>query len=77
MTKYGEFNMSKFFKEFFKLNLTAEEQRVLDALNSSDVISKRVVGRGTLTVKVSDITSSDKFKSYSAKASTIVSCQNN
>lgn len=68
--------MTKFFKEFFKLNLTAEEQKVLDALNSSDVVSKRVVGRGTLTVKVSDITSSDKFRSYTEKASTIVSSQN-
>jgi len=68
--------MTDFFKKILKLTLSAEEQRVLNALNSSSA-SKRVVGRGTLTVTVSDITSSEKFRSYTEKASVIVSSQNN
>lgn len=69
--------MTELLKKLFKLALSVEDQRVLDALNSSDVTSKRVVGRGTLTVNVSDITSSAKFKKYSQQASEIVASQNN
>ncbi|MGO2127516.1 MAG: hypothetical protein ACTH4U_02165 [Pseudoalteromonas prydzensis] len=68
--------MTDFLKRLFKLNLSAEEQHVLNALNTSSA-SKRVIGRGTLTVKASDITSSDKFRTYTEKASVIVSYQNN
>ena len=66
--------MIDYLKRFFKLTLSAEEKSVLNALNSSSA-SKRVVGRGTLTVKASDITRTAKFKEYTEKASVIVSCQ--
>lgn len=69
--------MTELLKKLFKLALSVEDQRVLEALNSSSVASKRVIGRGTLTVTVSDVTSSEKFKNYTRKASEIVASQNN
>jgi len=69
--------MTELLKKLFKLTLSVEDQRVLEALNSSSVASKRVIGRGTLTVTVSDVTSSEKFKNYSEEASKIVASQNN
>jgi hypothetical protein len=69
--------MTELLKKLFKLALSVEDQRVLEALNSSSVASKRVIGRGTLTVTVSDVTSSEKFKNYSKEASKIVASQNN
>ena len=68
--------MPKLLRKLLKLTLSVEDQRILDALNSSKVTSKRVIGRGTLTVNVSDITSSDKFKEYSKQASNIVAHYN-
>ena len=68
--------MIDLFKKIFKLGLSVEDKRILDALNASNIASKRVIGRGTLTVKVSDITSSDKFKEYTRKATEIVAYQN-
>jgi S-adenosylmethionine:tRNA-ribosyltransferase-isomerase (queuine synthetase) len=69
--------MRKLLKKLLKLELSVEDQRVLDALNSSKVASKRVIGRGTLTVNVLEITGSDKFKEYSKQASNIVAHYNN
>jgi hypothetical protein len=68
--------MPKLLRKLLKLTLSVEDQRILDALNSSKVTSKRVIGRGTLIVNVSDITSSDKFKEYSKQASNIVAHYN-
>ncbi len=68
--------MPKLLRKLLKLTLSVEDQRILDVLNSSKVTSKRVIGRGTLTVNVSDITSSDKFKEYSKQASNIVAHYN-
>lgn len=67
--------MSELLKRLLKLNISPEEQRVLDALNASTITSRKVVGRGTLTVNVKDITSSEKFREYSIKATRIVSYQ--
>ena len=69
--------MPKLLRKLLKLELSVEDQRILDALNSSKVTSKRVIGRGTLTVNVSEITGSDKFKEYSKQASKIVAHHNN
>jgi hypothetical protein len=66
--------MTEFFKRILKLSLSAEDKAVLAALNASTA-SRKVVGRGTLTVNVSDITGSQKFKEYSEKAAAIVSSQ--
>ena len=68
--------MPKLLRKLLKLTLSVEDQRILDALNSSKVTSKRVIGRGTLTVNVSEITSSDKFKEYCKQASKIVAHHN-
>jgi hypothetical protein len=68
--------MPKLLRKLLKLTLSVEDQRILDALNSSKITSKRVIGRGTLTVNVSEITSSDKFKEYSKQASNIVAHYN-
>jgi hypothetical protein len=67
--------MTEFFKRILKLSLSTEDKEVLAALNASTVTSRKVVGRGTLTVNVSDITGSQKFKDYSEKAAAIVSSQ--
>jgi hypothetical protein len=69
--------MRKLLRKLLKLELSIEDQRILDALNSSKVSSKRVIGRGTLTVNISEITGSDKFKEYSKQASNIVAHYNN
>jgi hypothetical protein len=69
-------NMKTLLRKLLKLTLSVEDQRILDALNSSKSQTKRVVGRGTLTVNVKDITSSAKFKEYSKLASQIVASQN-
>jgi hypothetical protein len=68
--------MRKLLRKLLKLELSIEDQRILDALNSSKVSSKRVIGRGTLTVNVLEITGSDKFKEYSKQASKIVAHYN-
>lgn len=68
--------MIEFLKRLFKLSLTAEEQKVLDTLNASDVTSRRVVGRGTLTIlDVTEMTHSEKFRKHSEQASQIVEAQ--
>jgi len=67
--------MKEFLKRILKISLSTDDQRVLNVLNSSTITSRKVVGRGTLTVNVSEITGSEKFKEYSDKASAIVSSQ--
>jgi len=67
--------MPEFLKRILKLSLSTEDKKVLEALNASKVTSRKVVGRGTLTVNVSDITGSKKFKKYSDKAAEIVFSQ--
>ena len=65
--------MPKFLEKILKLSLSSEDEKVLQALKDSEVTSRKVIGRGTLTVKASDITASKNFKAYSEKASKIFS----
>ena len=64
--------MTNIFKSLFGLVLSSDEQKILEALESSNVDSKRVVGRGTLVLNASQVTASEKFRKYSKQASAIV-----
>ena len=64
--------MTDFWMKIFRLSLTADEQKVLDALNASEITSRRVIGRGTLTMDVAEVTRTAKFKKYSQQTSQIV-----
>ena len=52
--------------------LAQQEKKVLVALQASEVTSRRVLGRGTLTLDAIEITRTSKFKKYSEQASQIV-----
>jgi len=64
--------MPTLLKRLLRLDISPEEQRVLDILNASEIKSRRVVGRGTLTVNVKEVTSTERFRILSEKASQIV-----
>ncbi len=49
-----------------------EEREILEAIKASGITSRRVVGRGTLTLDVREVTQSEKFKEYAEEAHKIV-----
>lgn len=59
-------------RTLLNINVTPEEQRVLDLLDASGVKSRKVVGRGTLVVDPIEITSSPEFAGYCKQARKIV-----
>ncbi len=64
--------MTDLIKKMIGTYVTPDEQKVLDAINNSGLTTMRVVGRGTLTVDVKDVTKTDKFRSYVEQAKNIL-----
>ena len=64
--------MVDFIKKITGTYIDAEEQQVLDALAESGLESRRVVGRGTLTVDPKEVTNTDQFKKYADLAKDVV-----
>ncbi|MEZ9471001.1 hypothetical protein AB4211_11550 [Vibrio lentus] len=64
--------MPSFLKKLLLLTVSDQEKKVLTALRLSEVTSRRVVGRGTLTVDAGEVTRTLKFKKYAEQASEIV-----
>lgn len=58
------------------LTLTTDERKILDVLNASSIRSRRVIGRGLLTVDVAEVKRTEKFKAYQKQASEIVAKSN-
>ena len=58
-------------KTLLGLKISDEEQMILDALNASTV-TRRVIGRGTLILNVTELYETEKFKRYQRLASGIV-----
>mgnify|MGYP000032352082 CR=1 FL=1 len=65
--------MIDFIRFFFKPNKDeAEILKAIEDIEASGIKSMRVVGRGTLTVDVKEVTQTEKFKEYAQKAHEIV-----
>ncbi|EGR2840680.1 hypothetical protein [Vibrio cholerae] len=64
--------MPNFLKKLLLLTVSEQEKKVLIALQTSEVTSRRVVGRGTLTVDAIEVTRTRKFQEYAEQASQIV-----
>ncbi|CAE6947075.1 hypothetical protein ACOMICROBIO_GDFFDHBD_03401 [Vibrio sp. B1REV9] len=64
--------MPSFLKRLLLLTVSEQEKKVLVALQTSEVTSRRVVGRGTLTVDAIEVTRTRKFQEYAEQASQIV-----
>lgn len=62
--------MMFWLKKLLGLNISDEEQKILDALNASTV-TRRVIGRGTLILNVSELYETEKFKRYQRLARSI------
>ncbi|WP_158527212.1 hypothetical protein [Pelagibaculum spongiae] len=52
--------------------MSEEDRKILKALKDTGVASRKVVGRGTMTVDAKDVTSTEAFKAHSKRASEIV-----
>lgn len=61
-----------FLKRLIGVNLSEHEKDVLKALRTSEVTSRKVSGRGSLTMNAIEITQTRKFREYTEKASAIV-----
>lgn len=64
--------MKDIIKKIFGVYVTPDEQKVLDAIDQSGLKTMRVIGRGTLTVDVKEVTNTEKFKGYVAQAKHII-----
>ena len=64
--------MIDLIKKIFGVYVTPDEQKILDAIDQSGLKTMRVIGRGTLTVDVKEVTNTEKFKGYVAQAKQVV-----
>lgn len=63
--------MKTFVKKLLGLNISDEEQKILNVLNTSSV-TRTVSKRGTIYLNVVELVATDKFKNYQKQASDIV-----
>ena len=68
-----EVAMNNILKRMLGLEFSDYESNVLSRLNKSEVTSRKVGPRGGLSMVVSDVTRTEKFKKYRELASVIVS----
>ena len=61
--------ISKQIREFFS---SEDEKKILDLIEKSEFKTRRVIGRGTLTIDSKEVFHSPKFKKYKKKKKKIV-----
>ncbi len=65
-------SMTDSFKSFFAYKLDDDQKKVAEALKNSEVKSRRVVGRGGLTMDGAELLKTAKFQAYRKRGAEVV-----